>query len=217
MNTVTYDTFFPEVIPHVMGCPEIVALNAVRNTVIDFCTETWFWLHVCYPQPGVAHVGSYDPDLPQNTKMVGQIDIWYDGLVMRPANEPMLRNIYWFQNPFDMEGNPRFYVTPDSNTIRLVPIPNAPSQFAGIEMTIAVAPLRASTSCWDQIYERYAETIAKGAIARLQAQLDQPWANAQNAVVLQKLYEYDRSIAKMWVQRNKTRGAAMIRFQGTTY
>ena len=32
--------FLPEVLPFVPGCPQPVAINAVRNSVIQFMTET---------------------------------------------------------------------------------------------------------------------------------------------------------------------------------
>lgn len=217
MALVTFDTFFPEVMPHVMGCPEIVAFNAVRNAVIDFCRETYYWQHKCFAQPGQANVADYEPDIPSNTKLVGVIDAWYDGKNLHPKSEPELRDIFWRQNPFEVQGEPNFFYSYDTDTVRLIPIPQVDSQFAGLEMVVAVQPLRASTTCIDNIYERYAETIAKGALARLKAMDDQPWADPQQSVLLDKLYQYERSVAKAWVQRNKTRGAMKVRFQQSEF
>lgn len=217
MSTVTFDTFFPEVMPSVFGCPELVAFNAVRNAVIDFCTETWFWQHKTFPQPGTAGVPEYEPDLPTSTKLLGALDVWYDGKNLHPKSEPELRDIFWRQNPFDVQGEPNFYYSHNTNEIRLIPMPQVDSEFEGLVMLVAVAPLRASTTCANVIYERYAETIAKGALARLKGQTNQPWSDPQGAVMLQKLYQYERAVAKAWVQRNKSRANMMIRFQGSNY
>lgn len=217
MSTVTYDTFFPEVIPSVFGCPEIVAFNAVRNTVIDFCTETWFWQHKTFPVPGQANVAEYEPDIPLYTKLVGVVDAWYDGKNIHPKSEPELRNIFWRQDPFVVQGAPNFFYSHDTNQIRLIPIPQVDSEFEGLEMLIAVTPLRNSTSCLDTVYERYAETIAKGALARLKGQTGQPWSDTQGGMMLQKLYQYERSVAKAWVQRNKTRANMKIQFNRSEY
>lgn len=217
MALVTFDTFFPEVIPSVMGCPELVAFNAVRNTVIDFCNHTWFWQHTCFPQPGQAGVPDYEPDLPVNTKMVGIIDAWYDGKNLHPKSEPEIRDILWRQMPLDVQGEPNWYYSASMNEIILVPTPQVDSQFAGLEMIVACAPLRNSTTCVDTIYERFAEIIAQGAVGRLKGQVGQPWADPQAALLLDRLYQYGRANVKALVQRNKTRGAMMIRFNGSEY
>jgi hypothetical protein len=215
MSLTTYDTFFPEVMPLVQNCPEIVAFNAVRNAVIEFCTETWYWQHKCFPQPGETDIAEYYPDMPDNTKLLGVVDAWYDGRNLRPKDEPTLRNIYWNQNPFDVQGDPLFYMQRDLDTVRLIPMPTIPSQFQGLEMLIAVAPMRASTGVGNDIYERYAEAIAHGALARLMAQPHQAYSNPQQAIFMARQFKFEMMQAKAWVQRNKTRGSIMVRFQGT--
>lgn len=217
MKLVTFDTFFPEVMPSVFGCPELVAYNAVRNTVIDFCTDTWFWQHTCAPQPGQPLLAEYTPDLPYNTKLLGVVDAWYDGRNLHQHDENFLRYVYWHQNPFDVQGDPVFIYTTDTNTIKLLPIPQVASQFAGLEMLVSVAPLRTSMNCWDQLYERYAEVIAQGTLARLKNQTKQPWTDVQGAAIADAMYRKGRAEAKMWVQRNKTRGSMAIRYQGSSY
>lgn len=217
MKTVTFDTFFPEVMPSVFGCPEIVALNAVRNTVIDFCTETWFWQHTCAPIPGQAGLAEYAPDIPYNTKLLGLVDAWYDGRNLHQRDGNFLRSVFWHQNPFDVQGDPVFIYTTDTNNVKLLPFPQVASQFAGLEMLISVAPLRSATTCWDQIYERYAECIAQGTLARLKMQTRQPWSDPQGAAIAEAEYRRLRAEAKAWVQRNKTRGALAVRYQGSSY
>ena len=214
MSLITYDTFFPEILPSLLGCPEIVAFNAVRNTCIEFCTETWYWEHECFPQPGVPTIGEYDPDIPPNTKLLGIRGIWYDGRVLRPADIGKLKKIYWNQNVFDAVGDPIFFVQNDADQVRLVPVPNVPSVFQGIEMLVAVAPLRSSTSVIGNIYERYAETIAHGTKARLMGLPGQPFSNPQMAVMERRQYLYEQAQAKALVQRNKTAMTMKVRFNG---
>ncbi len=215
--TTTYDTFFPEVLPYVTGCPEIVAFNAVRNAVIEFCTESWYWQHTCYAQPGIPTIAEYEPDLPDSTKFLGVVDAWYDGRNLRPKDEPTLRNIYWNQNWQDVQGDPLFYLSDNPDCVILVPTPNVASQFNGLEMKVAVAPLRSSTGCVDAIYERYAEAIAHGALARLMQTTNQPYSNAQQGLFLQRIFRNEVQLAKALVQRNKTRGNMQVRFNRSAY
>ena len=38
-----WELYLPEVLVDVPGCPDIVAVNAVRNAAIDFCEKSQVW------------------------------------------------------------------------------------------------------------------------------------------------------------------------------
>jgi hypothetical protein len=212
--TTTYDAFFPEILPYAPNCPEMVARNAVRNAVIEFCTETWYWTHDTFPVVGTVGEGVYTIDLPDNTKMLSVVDAWYDKQLLRPTGEPLMRNIYINIDWRTVVGNPRFYMHEDPANIIIVPAPNVPSIAGGLTAQIAVAPTRASTGCLDSLYERYAEVMAQGALGRLLMTPGQPYSDPQGAIAALREFRAKMMDAKALVQRGKTRASLQARFLG---
>lgn len=212
--TTTYDTYLPEVLPYAPNCSELVAINAIRNSVIEFCTESWYWQHDCYPQPGVVDVAEYSPDVPDHTKLVGIIDVWYGGKPLYPQTKASIRRTYAASDYRLAVGSPRYWYSQEPDNIILVPMPDTNS--AGDEITIqcAIAPLRSSTGAATSIYERYAEVVAMGALARLKATPDQPYSDAAGALTMGRLFKSKLIELRAFVERNKTRGPIRVRFNG---
>ena len=52
MSEISYEVFLPEVMPFVRDVPEIVAVQAIRNAVIEFCEETHYMQENLDPMPG---------------------------------------------------------------------------------------------------------------------------------------------------------------------
>lgn len=216
MSTITYDTYLPEVLPYVPNCPEMSAVNAVRNAVIQFCTDTWFWQHDCYPIPGSVGFNEYEPDVPFATKFLGVIDAFYGDKPLHPSDEATLRRKYGTRDFRTWDGTPKHWYQIDPDKVLLVPVPDAEAAKFSLDLRIAVAPLRTSTAALDSIYERYAETIAKGAIARLKAVPGQAYSDQNGAAALALLFKKELFEARSLVERNMTRGPLRVRFNGRT-
>ena len=43
MATTAFTAWLPEVLPNVPTCPDVLAVNAIRNACIEFCSETNWW------------------------------------------------------------------------------------------------------------------------------------------------------------------------------
>lgn len=69
----------------------------------------------------------------------------------------------------------RWYVANDTSVV----LELAPSATGNLRINVALKPTRASTSFPEWIYERYIETIAHGAKARLMMSPKKPYSNAQ--------------------------------------
>lgn len=212
--TTTYDTYLPEVLPYAPNCPELVAINAIRNAVIEFCTDSGYWEHNCYAQPGVLNTPEYTPDVPDNTKLVTVFDIWYGGRPLYPRAENELRRMYGAGDWRTATGYPRWFLSDNPDNVIVVPMPDANSAAYDLTIKCCVAPLRASTGALDSIYERYAEVIAMGALARLKATPDQPYSDANGALFLERRFRAKVMEVRAYVERNKTRGPIMVRFNG---
>lgn len=214
--TTTYDTYLPEVLPHVPTCPEISAVNAVRNAVIQFCTDTWYWQHDCYPLPAIATVPEFAPNFPSQTKFLGVVDAFFGGKPLAPKDEAWLRRKYGQRDFRAVDGTPAYWYQTHPDSLLLVPCPDEVAAQFTLDMRIAIAPTRASTGAADSIYERYAETIAKGALARLKAVPGQLYSDPNGAQAMALMFKKEIFEARSLVERNMTRGPMRVRFNGTT-
>jgi hypothetical protein len=209
-----FDSFLPEVLPYAPNCPELIAVNAIRNACIEFCEKTWFWQHDCTPQTGALNVSEYTPDVPTDTHLVGVINAWYDGQMMFPEDNATLRRKFPYSDYRDATGQPKFWQHTDPDTMLIVPKPDANSAGMLLTMRVAVAPVRASTDVNAQIHERYVELIAQGALARLKATGGQPYSDPTGAVLLDRMFKSECVKVRADVERSLTRGPLRVRFNG---
>lgn len=214
MTTATYDTFFPEVLPHVPACSEMAAFNAVRNAVIQFCTDTWYLQYDCYPIPVMATIPQYEPDTPNQTKFVGVVDAFFGSKPLYPKDEATLRRRFGSMDFRLAQGTPDSWYQTDPDSVLLVPCPDALAAQYPLNLRIAIAPTRDSTGVDDTVYERYAETVAKGAIARLKAVPGQLYSDQQGAQAMATLFKKEIFEVRSLVERNQTRGPLRVRFNG---
>lgn len=210
-----YDAFLSEVLPWVPNCGEIVAINAIRNACIDFCALTAYWQHDTYPVPLSPSANAYGIDVPDNTKVIEILDVWVDGRRLRPRDEPLIRNQYVDQDFRAQSGTPLYYARSNPDEVTLYPTPDLGQNGKLLSARVFVAPTRASTTVLDSVYERYAELIAKGAIARLKSTPMQPYSDPQGAIMYARLFHAETMQVRALVQRNKTRTGMQVRFNGS--
>lgn len=209
MTSVTYDSFFPEVLPYVHDCPEIVAINAIRNTCIEFCDKSHYYIFEHDPIVGLAGVSSYDLDLPTGTTAARILDAWYDNNTLEPKSEDDLKRIFPL-NWRTMEGQPSFYMSYVPDTVIISPTPSI-TETGALTLLVAIKPTRASTTIDSTIYERWAEQIGFGARARLYDTPNQPYADPAQAVKFRGWFESAIGEAKIERNRGLTRTTLRVR------
>lgn len=178
MPTVTYDTFFPEVMPFVYGCADMAAERAIMNAVIDFCIRSDWWVLELDPIMAAVGVGDYELDeLPDQTEIVRIVDAWYGDRQLTQLSLDELRKKFglsWRDTP---AGFPSFVTQIMPGVLTVVPALQAGTPIENITGFVSLRPTRDSTSCDDSIYNRWAEVIGHGALARLYATVGQPFSN----------------------------------------
>ena len=204
-----YEDFLPEVLPYVPECPEIVAVNAIRNAVIEFCDKSLWLIYEHDPISLIAYQGVYELDLPDDTMSARILDAWISNLPMAPRGEDDLKRIYpiaWRE----MEGRPQFYTQLDPGEVYFVPKPIVNDTDA-VKMLIALKPTRESVTCDDSIYERWAEQIGQGARARIHEIPGQTFSDPGLAIRNRTLFEVAIGEAKVERNRGLTRANQRVR------
>lgn len=213
MSEVSYDQFLPEVLQFVKDVPEFVAINAIRNSCIEFCQETRYIQQHLDPMAGIAKTGTYDLEANDGTYKIADImECWYGEQFLVPKSIEQLTQIYRTTNWNTLDGNPYYYYRPSSQEIRLVPYPKV-TEADKIRVLAALKPSRASTTVQEEIFERFLEDIACGARARLYNTPNQPYYDARAALEYTKRFNDVMAAVRTQVNKGLTRASVQIEFQ----
>ena len=213
----SYEEFFPYVLPDVAGCPEITAIQAIRDSVINFCEQSLIHQVDHDPVSVVAKIPDYDIESPVSGHRVTKImKAWYKGSELSPAAPDQVRDpsvynqrIGGYQADYS---TPKFYIQKDASTFSLLPIPDQ-SLPAAITMRVALVPLRTSSSCEDFIFEQWVEPIAAGAVAKLQLSAGKPYSNPAAAAIHQATFIRGLNAARQKANRGYTRSNLSVQLR----
>ena len=178
-----YIDFAPYIRPEAQGCPDFVMERAVRDSATEFCQRTDIYV----PEPEfitvIAGVNEYAVSLPSGTELKHIIDIFDDKTALQPVSYSVLLLKLGDETT---RGTPRYYAQRDNLDFYLAPIPSAVDS---LRVLYSVKPSPASTSIPDTIGKEHRETIARGALFRLQMMSGQPWQNPNAASINKQLFE----------------------------
>lgn len=210
--TVPYEEFLPEVLQFTQDVPEHIAINAIRNACIDFCTKTRYWQ---YTTPSISTIdgqSNYVLETPADTKMVGISFVYYDTVLLVPKSADELADIYRMGNWQVLKGQPQYYTQIQLPEIILVPQPYQ-TKTAVVYARVALAPLRSSTEITSEIYENHLMTISAGARAILHATPGQPYFDRQAARDCQIEFRTGIANTKIAINKGLTRASTRAEFQ----
>lgn len=169
--------------------------QVVLDTCIDVCQEAKVWIARL---PGI----SVYKDRPVITLPVPEQALLAEIQVLKFNGRPIdqlidtvldLQDAGWETRTGNCAAG---YIHLDTNTIRLVPIPNteAPRALTG---SIAYKPSREATAVPTFLFDRYLDLVVHGAKARLFGMTNKTWADPA---------QYNRHIAEYERLRNKAKG-----------
>jgi len=213
----SYDEFFSWVLPEVNGCPEITAIQAIRDSVITFCEMTRIHQADHDPINVIAKIADYDLETPvDGTRIVQVMNAWYQGSKLQPAapdevRDPSVYNQHIGGVTVDYS-TPKYFIQKDSDSISLLPIPDR-TVTSAITMRVALVPLRNSTSCADFLFEQWVEPISAGAVAKLQVSSGKPYSNPQAAAVNQARFMQGVNAARQRAVRGYNRSSLSVQLR----
>lgn len=213
---VAYDNFMRAVVPHCTGVAEIVAYDAVRNAAIEFCEESHWLQFSPTAQDGISNQAIYTIETPTDTRLVAVTSAWWNNNPILPRSPDQLESLFG-QDWRTMTGDPSYYTRVDNNAATLnhaemlvVPYPVS-YEPAALTAILTICPLRDSTTCAGDLYERWMEVIAHGALARLQSTPRQSYSNDNQAAMHAKMFKAGISRAKIDRNRGMERGPINMR------
>lgn len=209
MASTRFDAFLPEVAPLVPGCPNPVAVNAIRNAAIEFCTETLVWQEAQEAFSATSTDFPMTLDAPSGTRAVQVVSMTVGGVPVDPVTEDDLDRTMPSWRTQSGDGVQGFY-QPDDATVSVYPLPANSLSF---QLRVAYSPTRAASSMSADIAQRHMEAIAAGALARLMDMPAQPWSNPDQALVMRGRFNNAIHNARIAVNKSRTRAPLQVQMR----
>lgn len=178
----TLSAFLPYVLPHVPGCTDPLAEQAVRLTCIEFCTETMLVQDIVTATV-VQGIQDYDmtPSGLALVRILGVMvgDRWLEPLTTESIHSGVALRGVAIGDASVVRGAPTSYFQklPTTDTISLYPVPDTTLP-DGITVRAAYAPTVTAATVPDVLFNTWVEQISLGAIARLTSMASQPFFSA---------------------------------------
>jgi hypothetical protein len=182
----TWDAFFPEIAPEVMGCPDASIKSALAAAAAEFCDRTHLWREVLDAETMTPGEAEYELQASGVVAAVQTVTV--DGTAIYPSHfEAVL--------PADTSGKPYgFYLVADT-TLRFFPVPDAAYPFVA---QVVLKPSKSARGVEDFLFESYGDAIIDGALYRLRKIPGKPWSDPTLAELSRANFE--RGIAKARVR-----------------
>lgn len=212
MTQVTYDQFLTEVLPYVRDCPEFAAVHAVRNACIEFCELSHYLRYDCEPGDVVKGQGEYDVVPPSGYVVAALLGASVFGRTLADSTPDQLASRFGHDWQSHTSTSPMFFTQTRPETVLIVPRPHKAEQ-ATLNVSIAIAPSRASTQVDSVIFEKWAEVIGFGARARLHETPQQPYHDEAGAVKYRAWFIAGCNKARIEAKKGLGRASLSVRMR----
>lgn len=214
MTTVAYSVFQLEILPQVPECPEVMVLNATRNSCVEFCTTTMYWQATVEDVTLLTSELPYalDSSAPSGAGVIQPLSIHLStGQPLGPTTMDELDNkVYDWRNN---TGTPQNYYQPNPTMLELYPH-MAGTDTVTLTMRLAFIPLRDSTTVDKILYNYFLEEIAAGALTRLMAVPNKPWSNPDGARYYREFFNNAMTVAAIEAAKSYGRTSSQVQMRG---
>lgn len=207
MASTRFDAFLPEVSLHVPGCPNPVAVAAIRNAAIEFCTDAPVWQETQDAFPAVAADFPLELEAPSGARATRVLALIVDGAPVDPValDELDRRGFSWRSLTGTKVSG---YYQPSEDTVSVYPLPSNALTF---QLRVAYCPTRTASGMDATVAQRYMEQIAAGALWRLTETPGQVWSNPERALYFRDKFMRAKDAAR--IAASKAFSQADVRVQ----
>jgi hypothetical protein len=210
-----HTAFLDQVLPHVPGCTNEMALLEIKNTIIDFCEKSLILQADHDPVTALEGIMDYDLEPPKDYLVTKIMKAWYMGqeLDMESPDEIKTPSVYNQNSGYLVNrGDPRFLLQKEPRTFSVYPIPDETARLA-LTLRVALKPTRSASTIDNIIYEEYAETIGHGAVSRLALSPGKPYSDVKLAAARNGLYLAGLNVARDRAQKGNVRQSKHVKMR----
>ena len=174
-----WESFLPDLLPHLSGCPIPVVVHELRRAAQDFLEKTraWvIWLPAISVAAGTDEIALLDGE--SECALVKVHEVRLDGRALMAATSQSLseNSSYWHEG----SGTPKAFLFDSPGVLRLYPIPD---EAAVLNVRASVKPGDMATSIQESIAAKYRDALVNGALARLMCYPNKAWTNLDLAAM----------------------------------
>jgi len=185
--TTSLALFLPGILPECLGVPDIVAFDALKNSVIELAERGRIIHWASDPMALSPNVPEVEIETEDYTYLASIETVTLDGIPLRPRSwEQMDKNLPGWRK---VQGTPFAFTRIDDITIRLVYTPVERSAGEGLVIQGWLAPTRQAVAVPDEFYHRWYRAVCNGAKAQLMMMPEKPWTNMQLATAIRSTFE----------------------------
>jgi len=174
--------WLPDLMPHVPGCPQVLAEHELRRAAQAFFRQTLAWR--VDEAPRAVAMGTDEMSVAPTDaglELVRVDAIWYDGKKLDPIT-PETLDAQYVDDWQAQVGTPTNFLQVVPGVIRLYPVPLVDA-VTGLKLRLIVTPSDASAGLPDDIALKYRDEIHVGAKSRLMLYPGKPWTSPELAAV----------------------------------
>lgn len=191
----TFEQFRQYFAPELFGIPATLAIRAIREAVIEFCSETRILLADAYPIPVIEETAEYEIEFDGEYEAIDIESAYYGERLntdtrLSIVSRRSLEGVYnWHSQTSPTD--PMNCLLEQSGKVRMYPIPENDSE-EDLLLTCVVKPTRISTRVDDDlIYNDHIESIKHGALYRLLGMRGRTWFDIDAAADEKSLFLVD--------------------------
>lgn len=170
-----WSTWFPDIFPHVPGCPAPIIVHELRRAAQEYLKATRAWKVTLSTIPVLAGATSITIPLDADKSLIEIETAWYDGrkldLVM-PSKLDSDFNDDWRLHT----GTPSALVQFSPGIVCLYPVPIA-NAVTGLKVCASMYPSDTATGLTDEIGTKFFNELAIGAKGKLMIYPAKTWTN----------------------------------------
>jgi hypothetical protein len=206
--------FMSRILPHVSGCPDVLAQEALLDTAIEFCEKTLVVQQTLDPLPTVSGEVEYTLEAPAHQAVVMPVAAWFNTTMLKPVAANEVRNVQAYTNfvsGFELaEGDPTHYFWVAPGSVGMYPIPDATTD-GTITVRAALKPTRTATQLEDVLFDDWIDPLVSGTLARLHASKDQIWSSADRSLLRSR--EFRAGVQRARIEQSMGRIRTTLRVQ----
>jgi hypothetical protein len=204
--------FMTRILPHVAGCPDVTAQEALVDTAIEFCEKTQIVQQTLAPISTVINTLSYTVTGPTDQVVAMPVGVWFKTVPLEPVPVHEIENVQAFNPDLPdtdlFTGIPICFVWTAPATIALYPIPDE-SEADVVTVRASLKPSRTATTLADVLFDDWCDALVHGTLARLHMFKDQPWASADRALLHAR--EFRGYVQRARIEQSKGRVRTSMR------
>lgn len=159
---ISIATFYPRVLPYVLGCSEPLADIHIRDAAIYFCQQTDVTRRPIDQFSTVAGLNSYEIDAPDRQLRVERIlSLKLDGCELDGV---FTEDSYQIT---DTTGRPSRFYTRRVDELLTLMFDRTPDNAYPVDMSVCFAPTQSASQVEDDLFNLWGEIIAFEAVSRL--------------------------------------------------